>query len=301
MAMNNKNNKIQTVGSTETKTSGLAFSLLIAFFFVLSLGLSILLIATKTTKPYPEWALYLQYLLPVVALICSSVWYFVKTNKTPLVLWQSQKCHPKYYVIAILLQVGLLSLSELNTLFLTWLQKFGYKIPDMPLPSLNGFGVVGVLFTVAVLPAVFEEIFFRGVLLKGCKAFGELGAALVCGGIFALYHQSPAQTIYQFCCGFAFALVAIRSGSVLPTVLSHFLNNALVIILTKFGLTSFATPVYVVLLCVSVPCLLATLGYLLFFDKQKQAKPTGEKKGFIGGAAIGVAICALSWLSGLFM
>ena len=295
------NNKAQMSGISEVKTSGTAFSLLLVLFFALSMALSVLLIATKTTAPYPEWALYLQYLLPVVAIACASVWYFFKTQKTPSELLQSQRCHPKYYVVAILLQVGLLSLSELNVLFLTWLQKFGYtpQIPD--LPSLNGFGFVGVLLTVAVLPAVFEEIFFRGVLLKGCKAFGEIGAALVCGGIFALYHQNPAQTIYQFCCGFAFALVAIRAGSVLPTVLSHFLNNALVIILTKFGLDNLSTPLGLVLLCVSALCLLGTLGYLLFLDKQKTEKPKGTKKEFLLGAFIGLVICAFTWISALFI
>lgn len=301
MAINNGKNKINRGSVAETKFSGLAFSWLLVSFFALSFGLSIILTLAKVEEPYPDWAIYLQYLLPVIALGCASVWYFFKTQKTPSALLKSQRCHPKYYVIAILLQIGLLSLAELNTLFLTWLQRFGYK-PQVPaLPSLNGFGVVGVLLTVAVLPAIFEEIFFRGVLLRGCRAFGDIGAALVCGGIFALYHQNPAQTMYQFCCGFAFALVAMRAGSVLPTILSHFLNNALIILLTKFGITSYTMPVYIVLLCVSIPCLIGTLGYLLFLDKHKSEESMGTKKEFLMGALIGLIICVLTWVSALFM
>ena len=301
MRTNDGKNKIQTGLTTDAKTSGLAFSCLLACFLGLSLAASILFVALKVEEPYPDWALYLQYLLPVAALATASVWYYAKVSKSPKTVWKEQKCHPKYYAIAIVLQIGLLSLSELNGLFLTWLERFGYKAQVSPLPSLNGFGVVGVILTVAVLPAVFEEIFFRGVLLNGCKAFSGIGAALVCGGIFALYHQNPAQTIYQFCCGFAFALVALRSGSVLPTVITHFLNNALIILLTKFGITSYTTPVYIVILCVSIPCLLVALGYLLFVDKRNGDAPTGTKQDFAFGALIGIVICAITWISALFI
>ena len=50
------------------------------------------------------------------------------------------------YLIAFLLQIGLLSLSELNGLFLQFLGKFGYEHTPIVLPSVEGFGFVGVLF-----------------------------------------------------------------------------------------------------------------------------------------------------------
>jgi membrane protease YdiL (CAAX protease family) len=102
---------------------------------------------------------------------------------------------------------------------------------------MDGFGFVGVLFVIAVFPAVMEETVFRGLILKGLRQSKEIYAVLLCGALFALYHQKPEQTVYQFCCGAAFALVALRSGSVLPTVVAHFINNAWILIMTKFSLT----------------------------------------------------------------
>ena len=165
---------------------------------------------------------------------------------------------------------------------------------------MDGFGFVGVLFVVALLPAVFEEILFRGVLLQGLESFGKAGSVLLCGALFALYHQNPAQTVYQFCCGAAFALVALKSGSVLPTVLSHFLNNAAILILTKAGVTEYSPPVFIVIMTVSAVCLLLSLGYLLFMDKQEKTpmekeRAKVERKQFLLCALIGIAVCALSW------
>ena len=160
---------------------------------------------------------------------------------------------------------------------------------------MDGLGFVGVLFTVAVLPAVFEEILFRGVLLDGLKSFGRWGAVLLCGALFSLYHQNPAQTLYQFCCGVAFALVAIRAGSVLPTVVSHFLNNACILLLTKYGVTEFASPTKWLVFSISAVCLVVALVWLLFGTQKEERADAQEKKRFFVCASVGIAVCALTW------
>lgn len=284
--------------ATDAKASGLSYTFGVAFYLALSY---LCLMVTSSFSADSQFVLYAQYLISPLAILLLTIWYFAWTKKSFKRAVTKQKCHPKYYFIAILLQIGLLSLSELNALFLSWLESFGYKPPPVPLPSMDGFGLVGVLIAIAVLPAVFEEIFFRGILLDGCKVFGEVGAVLLCGGLFALYHQSPAQTMYQFCCGAAFALVALKSGSIVPTAISHFLNNALILVLTKFGIANFPTPVLIAVLCVSVPCLIGSLVYLISFDRKKQDEKTGTKKQFLLGALGGIVICALVWISALFL
>ncbi len=287
---------------TPAKTSGLTFSLatlapvVTAFAFLLILSVSGL--AATEGVENADWYLYCNYLInPVTfALVAWGTLRFAKTPVKEEI--KAQKCEWKYFLIAILMQFGLLALSELNSLFLDFLALFGYESPAINLPSLDGFGLFGVLFVVAVLPAIFEEIIFRGLLLKGLKPFGMLGMVLISGGLFALYHQNPAQTIYQFCCGAAFAFVAIKAGSILPTVLSHFLNNALIIILTKFGITAFPTPVYITLLILESVALIAAMVWL-FLDKQPQKEKGdgAEKKTFWLCALPGIAYAAILWLS----
>ena len=290
---------------TNAKASGLAYSLaaiLPAFLSVALMGAFSSFGLLAEGYQTQDWFLYVNYLLPQICFALVAL-FFLRYTKTPVkAALKAQKCPMKYVGIALLLQVGLFSLSELNALFLTFLEHFGYTPQEIALPNVDGFGFVGVLLTVALLPAVMEEIFFRGALLEGLKSQGETAAALICGALFSLYHQNPPQTVYQFCCGAAFALVAIRSGSVLPTVAAHFLNNAVILTLYKFGVTGCPTPVFIVYMAVSVACLLAAV-WLLWRDKNRAdqtQKPVGELKRFFLFAALGVAVCALTWLLMLF-
>lgn len=126
-----------------------------------------------------------------------------------------------------------------------------------------------------MLPACLEELFFRGIVFHGMKKFGNVAAVLASAGLFALYHQSPAQTIYQFICGACFALIALRSGSILPTVVSHFVNNALILILEACGVSGFSIETMIIL-----GVLFAIWAiYLIFFDKNIDGRcPKNVKK-----------------------
>ncbi len=288
--------------NSDAGISGKAFTVLLVCMLAASVLLSLVMTAAKVEEPYPNWFLYVQYLFSAAASVGVIVWYFVRSKKSLLAVVKKQRCAPKYYLLAITLQIGLLSLAELNTLFMELLQKLGLSVVEPTIPSLDGFGFVGALLTIAVLMVLVEEMVFRGILLDGAKVFGTAGAALLCGGLFALYHQNPVQTIYQFVCGVAFALVAIRARSILPTVLSHFINNALVLTLTKYDVQILPTPVYITMLCISIPCLVGSLVYVIFLDKgEKKEKKTGTKKEFLFGALIGIALCAVTWISALFI
>lgn len=89
-----------------------------------------------------------------------------------------------------------------------------------------------VLFTVllAVLPAVAEEGFFRGLLPDCTVCRGKISVVLTVSLCFALYHGSAAQLIYQFIYGVGLTVLTIRAKSTVPAMLSHFLNNFLVLL-----------------------------------------------------------------------
>ncbi len=289
--------------ATAAKASGLAFSFASVLPSVLAVAVLMVLSVFGVTVgdgAQPDWYLYLNFLLPQAAFAIVAL-FFLRYRNIPIKQAAvKQKCKAKYFAIALLLQIGLLSLSELNAWFLQFLGSFGYEDAGITLPSMHGLGFVGVLLCVAVLPALMEEVFFRGVLLSGLQSFGKWGGILLCGALFALYHQNPAQTLYQFCCGVAFAVVAVRAGSILPTVLAHFFNNALIVVLFKCGVTSIVGVWLVVEICLSIVCLLAALVWLFVLDKEKeqtQNMDKVERKRFLISAAFGIAVCAITWLT----
>ncbi len=286
---------------TPFKASGLAFTLAallppVLFFVFLSF-------VPKVGEDKPDWYLYASFIFPQLSFaLVAWIFYRFSRSQTGMGFKSCLKtqfaCKKRYYFIAIAMQFGLFSLSFVNSVFINLLGGIGYEPTEILLPSLDGVGFVGVLLSVALLPAIFEELIFRGVLLSGLKDFGSVSAALVCGGLFALYHQTPVQTVYQFVCGFAFAWVAIKAGSILPTVVAHFINNAFIVCTEKFG---FPVVFEYALLGVSAVCLIFTVVWFLTIDKKtKPATATkSDKYEFLKWSAVGVAFCLLVWLLNL--
>ena len=92
--------------------------------------------------------------------------------------------------------------------------------------------------TVAVLPAFAEEFAFRGVIMGTIRPYSEGLAILVSSATFALMHGNFVQLPFTFCCGIVFAYIDIKTGSLLPSIIIHFLNNGLSVlfdVLTSYG------------------------------------------------------------------
>lgn len=92
------------------------------------------------------------------------------------------------------------------------------------------------MLAIAVIPAVCEEIVFRGALLRGLAS--RLPALLALGigsAMFALYHLRPVQMLPTFTLGLVLGVLALRTGSVLPSVIAHALNNAAAIAVARRG------------------------------------------------------------------
>lgn len=112
------------------------------------------------------------------------------------------------------------------------LEMGGYQISELQLP-LDHFGwYVLSLIVIALLPAIFEELIFRGIIQNGLvRRLGEVGALFMSAFLFALMHGSIQQFIYPFILGVILGWIAMRTGSTFSSMLVHFLNNAIVVTL----------------------------------------------------------------------
>lgn len=241
---------------------------------------------------------YCTYLMPQLCFAAAAFVYFKRTRLPVRTVCTGCKWY--YFLLAVLLQFGLLSLSELNGLFLKGLSYLGYEQAPSTLPDVTGWNLIPAFLVIAIFPAVFEEVIFRGILSKNMKAagWGTAATVLVAGAMFSLFHTNPAQTIYQFICGMCFTLVALRSGSVFPSMLSHFLNNAVVLCLISAGIEDYPSAVKIPLYSVAGIVLAGVLVYLIFFDR-KNGQKGGVKEGkkFFLGALAGIVLCAVMWIS----
>jgi sodium transport system permease protein len=82
----------------------------------------------------------------------------------------------------------------------------------------------------AVLPAVCEELAFRGFILAGLRrVLAPWPAVLLSSFLFALYQMNVFQFAPHFLGGVVLAMLTVRSGSVLPAVVFHLVFNTLML------------------------------------------------------------------------
>jgi len=134
----------------------------------------------------------------------------------------------RFWIAAVL--IGL-SVWYIGLQLVEWLQPPG-SIDSLE-HGLKRAGLAPALIAFAVMPAIAEELVFRGVLGRSLARRSTVLAIVVSAVAFSAYHVMPSQVVGTLPFSFAVATLAVRSGSVLPSMLAHFLNNATVIMLTR--------------------------------------------------------------------
>jgi membrane protease YdiL (CAAX protease family) len=95
----------------------------------------------------------------------------------------------------------------------------------------------GVVFTVAVVPAVVEELLFRGLVQRDLeRVTSGMGAAIAAGVVFGLYHLNPFSLVPLVVLGAFFGFIVHRTQNITLAMTAHFLNNFMACCALYFGL-----------------------------------------------------------------
>ncbi len=107
--------------------------------------------------------------------------------------------------------------------------KQGFAALTRTLPNLGT-----TLLLLAVLPAVCEEVAFRGYILTGLERGGSPTFAVAASALmFGMMHLILQQSLAASILGLILGLIALRSGSLFPGMLFHATNNALALTLAN--------------------------------------------------------------------
>ncbi len=279
-----------TLLNSPAKKGGIYFSCLIVAIIAVSLAFSYI-------KPTGD--IHLAYLASPVAILLVTL-AFLSLDKGEKKSASGLALPKRRFWLYTLLALAAMffGLSGLNGYFISFLEIFGYKPSTVVLPPLTPLNALYVGFAVCLLPAVSEEIAFRGIMVNSLGGACKLWVSLLLGALFSLYHLNPAQTLYQFAVGFIFTLLAVTSQSVLPAMALHFINNALIVVLYYVaGEYVLPLPVNIVLTVFGVACAVALIVLLL---KEKQEKTDNKGIGeFSLYAVFGIFVCLAVWVGAL--
>ncbi|MDR9419516.1 CPBP family intramembrane glutamic endopeptidase [Gracilimonas sp.] len=128
-------------------------------------------------------------------------------------------------------------IAQPTILFLGWLNSF-MPVPDVMaqmqetmaemiasfLKSDNAL-LLGV-FHIGIVPAVCEEIMYRGYVQRAFeKSWGIVAAILISGAIFGAYHLQISNFLPLATLGVFLAYLTYISDSLIPAMVAHFVNN----------------------------------------------------------------------------
>ena len=93
-----------------------------------------------------------------------------------------------------------------------------------------------VILAFAVVPALCEEIAFRGFLLSGFRRLGRVKLAVIMSSIaFGAIHMIPHQVFNATLLGLVLGAMCVQTRSLLPGVAFHFVYNSLGILHDRIG------------------------------------------------------------------
>jgi membrane protease YdiL (CAAX protease family) len=93
-----------------------------------------------------------------------------------------------------------------------------------------GWPVVSMFALISLLPALVEEVAFRGVIQSALqRVAGEREALLIQAALFSVLHLMPMMFISHFFMGLCFGYARVRSKSLYPGMVLHAAWNACVL------------------------------------------------------------------------
>ena len=218
-----------------------------------------------------QWATLWKVGIPeLVGLLLPAVLFLWRKNQLPLLrqlLWPEEVGRVR--VVGRQLAAGLLLGVGLFYFLAAWLEPLYERLVPLPLAEQQALqrmiapkaGLRPLwldVLTFALLPAVCEELLFRGAILGSLigsgggdqqlgqgglpwRAFADrrvLGAGLLSALLFGMIHLSWGRLIPTMLLGMAFAAAVLRSGGLWAAMTMHAVNNSLVVLLVRRGLLS---------------------------------------------------------------
>lgn len=125
-------------------------------------------------------------------------------------------------------------LQIINGMFITGVSGFLGE-PSQSGSITDAINITQLLFEIVIiggLPAICEEIFFRGFVMRAFERKSPVTAVIMSALIFAIMHGNLQQLVYAFLCGIILGTVVMLTDSLLAGCMIHFTLNTLSVIIS---------------------------------------------------------------------
>jgi membrane protease YdiL (CAAX protease family) len=290
----NVNTNIEIVDNNNTVTAANKFLMIFGIIFVVATVLTSLLViaymiiiylsenyysrdfyqkALSNFRSIPDWLTYLTYAISQIGVIFIPTYIYLRKKKIKIqetLRFNKIKALPAFLIIIAAAPITI-TISTLNDLILNLFYDTSKTVSTVQLPEINTVGkfIIATLF-IAVMPAIFEELMFRGVFLTAYERRGSYKAIIFSGLFFGLFHFDLSKLFFTIVLGFILAYYVLRTNSIYAGMIGHFTNNFLGILSllsvnyyrnTLAGLpqNTFTQNIIAIIICASISVFLLSL------------------------------------------
>ncbi|MBQ7066628.1 MAG: CPBP family intramembrane metalloprotease [Lachnospiraceae bacterium] len=193
--------------------------------------LAIFYIGSYATVKWGFWGVFVQQLIILLIPICYG-WY-MKTDFKKLFAIKIPGIKDIFAAICVF--AGGFCINLLLSNVLSAFMKESAENLQTTFDYLLEQPFVLIVFVMSVMPAVGEELMFRGFTFGTLKEKNKpVVAMLITSIIFGCYHFSLVKLIPTGFLGFLLAMLVYRTGSIFTGMLMHFLNNFVSLFVSKY-------------------------------------------------------------------
>ncbi len=276
----------------------LSFGVAILQMFGVNVGLSTYMNGDTLTASDPNRYLMLNLVLyiGIIGVPALVGWLLLGTQQETLRL--HRPIGAARWIAYLMLGMGMCIFANIlaygTTVVFSLFSLYPSDVPD----TANGTLINWLLSLVgtAVLPAILEEVLFRGVVMGLLRPAGDRVAIVVSALVFSLAHGTLTQIPFAFVLGLVFGFLYARTGSLLLPMVLHFLNNGMAVTFDCLvPVLGEDTVTFIVYLVYTVLALLGAVGgAYLHTRRDRPLQAIGQGASALGyGERLKAALCAV--------
>jgi uncharacterized protein len=217
-----KKDEIYDMNKTKFKEVIFRISISMLMFIVVSNTLAFVSMLLKDTLKYGQnIGSFVNIIIWVLSILPSYLYLKPVSNRNKVI---SNKISTKDTFNWVLMGIAVVSGIQYVVSLLTKDSNFDI----VKLSGANFTSIIGIalfIIQISILPAIFEELLFRKAMLTTLKKYGNLASIVITSLCFALMHQNLTQGIFAFLMGLVLGYITIKTKSIIPAMIIHFLNN----------------------------------------------------------------------------
>ncbi len=215
------------------------------------------------------WYVLMSGGFPAISAIIVFIFYCAITRYDPKELFNTSRMNAGELVRCIFIVLFFQQISLICSMFImSALGSNGLEVMGMDYVIEHDpkTYAVDVMISIIIAP-IGEELIYRGIVLRQAAKISGRFAIFFSAVIFGLMHGNPYQMILGFLIGIPLAMITLKTGSIIPSIICHMVNNAVVSIASIVEYFDETAASVISIVCIPVFFIIGIIVLLVSFTK----------------------------------